>query len=202
MSFEEAARTAITITKERRLPEVGPNELLLGLLLEASRFGIAVIGPYQIDLEELGFDWLQTGAPSAGAPKVVYSDAVVALFDRAALIARVDGCGAAVRLEHALAAFASETSGLMARLKRDHQITAASWRAAAAQLRSPEPTEPPVTDYLTPEQAAETLNIHVQTVRTYVRTGKLPALRIAGERAIRIRRSDLAAVLEPLTPND
>ena len=55
-------------------------------------------------------------------------------------------------------------------------------------------------DYLTPEQAADELGVHVQTVRAYVRSGKLAALRLAGERAIRIRRSDLETVLEPLVP--
>ena len=51
-------------------------------------------------------------------------------------------------------------------------------------------------DFLTPEEAAEALGIHVQTLRGYVRSGKLPALRLAGERAIRIRRADLEQVLE------
>jgi excisionase family DNA binding protein len=55
-------------------------------------------------------------------------------------------------------------------------------------------------EYLTPEEAAEAIGIHVQTLRGYVRSGKLPALRLAGERAIRIRRKDLEAVLEPLVP--
>ena len=49
--------------------------------------------------------------------------------------------------------------------------------------------------------AAEALSIHVQTLRAYVRSGKLPALRLAGERAIRIRRQDLETVLEPLIPS-
>ena len=49
-------------------------------------------------------------------------------------------------------------------------------------------------------QAAEALGVHVQTLRAYVRSGRLPALRLAGERAIRIRRSDLEKVLEPVQP--
>jgi excisionase family DNA binding protein len=53
-------------------------------------------------------------------------------------------------------------------------------------------------DYLSPEQAAEALGLHAQTVRAYIRSGKLPAMRVAGERAIRIRREDLEKVLEPL----
>ena len=53
-------------------------------------------------------------------------------------------------------------------------------------------------EYLTPEEAAEALSIHVQTMRAYIRSGRLPAFRLAGERAIRILRSDLEKVLESL----
>ncbi|MDE3197619.1 MAG: helix-turn-helix domain-containing protein [Acidobacteriota bacterium] len=45
---------------------------------------------------------------------------------------------------------------------------------------------------------ASCTNLHVQTLRAYIRSGKLPASRIAGERALRIRRADLGKVLEPL----
>ena len=57
-------------------------------------------------------------------------------------------------------------------------------------------TGPTDFDYLTPEQAADVLHAHVQTIRDYIRSGRLPAFRLAGERAIRIRRSDLEALLE------
>jgi excisionase family DNA binding protein len=53
-------------------------------------------------------------------------------------------------------------------------------------------------EYLTPEEAAEAFGIHVQTMRGYIRSGRLPAFRVAGERVIRIRREDLEQVLEPL----
>jgi excisionase family DNA binding protein len=57
-------------------------------------------------------------------------------------------------------------------------------------------------EYLTPEEAAEALGIHVQTMRAYVRSGRVPAYRVAGERAIRIRRPDLEKILEPLVPEE
>ena len=40
--------------------------------------------------------------------------------------------------------------------------------------------------------------VHVQTMRAYIRSGRMPAFRLAGERAIRILRTDLEKVLEPL----
>jgi excisionase family DNA binding protein len=43
--------------------------------------------------------------------------------------------------------------------------------------------------YLTPEEAAEMLGVHVQTMPAYVRGGRVPAFRLAGERPIRLRRA-------------
>ncbi|MCK9521100.1 MAG: helix-turn-helix domain-containing protein, partial [Dehalococcoidia bacterium] len=53
-----------------------------------------------------------------------------------------------------------------------------------------------------PEDAAEYLGVHVQTVRAWIRSGRLRASRLAGQRALRIRASDLQSVLEPVTPGD
>jgi excisionase family DNA binding protein len=49
-----------------------------------------------------------------------------------------------------------------------------------------------------PEEVAEYLGVHVKTVRSWIRSGKLPASRLAGQRALRVRASDLARVLEPV----
>ena len=56
--------------------------------------------------------------------------------------------------------------------------------------------------FFSPDGAAEFLGVHTQTVRGYIRTGKLSALRLAGERALRIQRSDLLALLEPYNPEE
>ena len=196
---EHAASLAIALAKKRGLAEIGPDELLLGCLQAIAQFGIAQLGPWTFDLEDLAIDWL--AQPERPALKVAYSQRAVDLLDLAARIARADA-SAAIRIDHLLAAFAAETDGLMGRWKRGRGITSAAWRAAISQI-SPAPpsaTRGDDRDYLTPEDAAEALSIHVQTLRAYVRSGKLPALRLAGERAIRIRRKDLEAVLEPLVP--
>jgi excisionase family DNA binding protein len=200
---EQAAAYAIALAKRRNVSEVTPDELLLGCLQAIAQFGIAQVGSWTLDLEELGIDWLEH--PDRAGAKVAYSQAAVDLFDRAARIAKMDG--GAMRVDHLLAAFAGEVDGLMGELKRKYEITSAAWRAAVAQLDGP-PSERKdedrgvavIRDYLTPEEAAAALSIHVQTLRAYVRSGKLPALRLAGERAIRIRRADLDKVLEPLVP--
>ena len=84
-------------------------------------------------------------------------------------------------------------------------MTAVRWRTAVAQFASAAAgtsvrTGPTDFDYVTPEQAADVLHVHVQTIRDYIRSGRLPAFRLAGERAIRIRPADLEALLEPLIP--
>ena len=56
--------------------------------------------------------------------------------------------------------------------------------------------------FFSPDESAEFLGVHVQTVRGYIRAGKLPAMRLAGERALRIKRDDLLALLEPYKPDD
>ncbi|MBA4181336.1 MAG: hypothetical protein C0506_12165 [Anaerolinea sp.] len=53
-----------------------------------------------------------------------------------------------------------------------------------------------------PEEAAEYLGVHVQTVRAWIRSGRLRASRLAGQRALRITSADLQSVLEPVDPAD
>ena len=199
-----AASFAIFAAKQRGANEVTPDHILLGCLRAISRFGIAILGPWSLDLETLGVDWVRQ--PDGPLPKVAYSLEAVDLFDRAAQIARSSG-GTGVSVHHLLAAFAAEEGGLMGELKQAHGITSASWRAAIAHIGASEsngaklPTgseKKGAREYLTPEEAAEALGIHVQTMRGYIRSGRLPAFRLAGERAIRIMRSDLEKVLEPL----
>jgi excisionase family DNA binding protein len=208
---ESAALFAISLARKRGFDEIGPDELLLGCLQTRSQFGIVELGGWIFDLETLGIDWLED--PGARAPKAAYSQAAVDIFDRAARIAKADGA-AAMGVEHLLAAFAPEETGLMGELKRTHGITSAAWRAAlvggaerAARAPAADSAAPRLSsredlprEYLTPEEAAEALGVHVQTLRAYVRSGKLPALRLAGERAIRIRRGDLEKVFEPVQP--
>ena len=202
---EQAALFAIFAAKQQGADEITPDHILLGCLCAISRFGIANLGPWSVDLEPLGVDWVRQ--PDGPRAKVTYSQAAVELFDRAAVIAKSTG-DSGVGVNHLLAAFASEESGLMGELKRAHGITSASWRAAVGKLASSEaPDDKPEhtvaenkthREYLTPEEGAEMLGIHVQTMRAYIRSGRLPAFRVAGERAIRLLRTDLGKVLEPL----
>ncbi len=202
---QEATAFAIARAKVGGATEVTADDLLVGCLRAVSRFGVVEIGRAVIDLELLGVDWLHRADAAKG--KVSYSQAVVDILDRAAIIAKRDGADK-VRIDHLLVAFAGSDCAMMAQLQTQYGITSASWRAAAAAMpmkESPVPAAAPEAQaatraYLSPEEAAAELGIHVQTLRAYVRSGKLPALRLAGERAIRIRREDLHHLLEPFQP--
>lgn len=205
---ESILRAAIALSKRGQGGEVEPDHVLGACLLAGSRFGIARIGSLVIDLEALGIDWMQDAAASREAqPKVGYSSATVTLLDRASAICRAERAGQ-VRPVHLLAAFAvPEPQGLMALLAKQG-IDGAAWRAALADFDAPAAAPPAAGtaairgDYVSPEQAAEILGVHHQTIRGYIRAGKLPALRIAGERAVRIRRENLDRLLEPLATTE
>ena len=59
----------------------------------------------------------------------------------------------------------------------------------------PEQTE----EILTVREAARFLKVSVNSIRRYIRLGRLPAYRIADERVLRIKRSDLERLLTPVS---
>ncbi len=211
-----AIRAAIKRAKRRRSPKVTRDDLLVGLFQVIARFDIVQIGPLTIDLEELG-EPLKDDTSKTNKQKVAYSSDTVAVFERAAHIARKDN-SSKVELVHLLVAFAYEDSGLMAQLEEKYGISGMEWRSALSKWQpvSLEKTEPSSKigagskstmefkekQFFSPDEAAEFLGIHTQTIRGYIRTGKLPALRLAGERALRIQREDLLALLEPYKPEE
>lgn len=203
---ERAARRGIARAKSRGAHEVSPDDLLLGALDEVSRFGIAWVGEWAIDINALD------GTGAVGDPDSVrqrgsapvYGADVVRIFERASSLAREDG-SSTIGLAHLLVAYGYEECRLMDRLREEHSFSDADWRAALARGRFGAPTrvtartpdgggaEPEILDV---EDAARYLGVHPQTVRNYVRDGRLPAYRLAGQRYIRVLRKDLLALLE------
>jgi excisionase family DNA binding protein len=211
---------AIKRAKRRKSPEVTIDDLLIGLFKAIARFDIVQIGEFTIDLEELGESpgkESKDDMDRTDKQKVAYSSNAVAVFERAAHIARKDD-SPKVELVHLLVAFAYEENGLMHQLKEKYGITGMKWRLALSQWqpKSLEKTETSSKigaerksatefeekQFFSPDEAAEFLDVHTQTIRGYIRTGKLPALRLAGERALRIQRDDLLALLEPYKPEE
>ena len=214
-----ATRFAIKRAKRRKSSKVTRDDLLIGLLETIARFEIVKIGPLIIDLASLGEVHEEASADETDKTqqKVSYSFGAVTVFERAAHIARKDN-SPNVELIHLLVAFAYEDNGLMAELKEKYAISSVEWRSALSQwqpisfekrqagseigtARKPS-MEFDQKQFFSPDEAAEFLNVHTQTIRGYIRMGKLPALRLAGERALRIQRDDLLALLEPYKPDE
>lgn len=233
--INRAVRAAIARAKRRGDEEVTPDHLLAATLGEVARFGIALVGPWAMDVTDLDGDSTaggfstndgadrgrpasgdaggpETDATSVGGPR--YADATVAVFEEAARLQGQDG-SATLRLVHLLAALGAREDGLMSRLRERYGFTPVEWRAAlargelgaAANDEGPHANRPERSGTGTPEllsvdQAASFLGVHAQTVRNYIRAGKLPAYRLAGERFIRVLRRDLLGLLEPVAADD
>jgi excisionase family DNA binding protein len=122
------------------------------------------------------------------------------------------------RSAHVVLGLAASGQGTLFRLlaERGVNLDALRERVKTAVASTPEPAPEPlvragaspgVTDgigqaFFTVDQAAQFLGIHHQTLRGYIRSGKLPAYRLAGEKVLRIKREDLMALLEPVSVAD
>lgn len=202
-----AASHAIERGRSQGRDGIEPDDLLIGFLYAVSRFGIARIGPLEVDLVALGLRFDLDEPPSGVRPR--YSVRAAAYFDRAARVARAEGAPRLAPI-HFLAVLGEPGVPTFDRLALTHGLDHAAWRAALASCPPPErqpaaaAVEHPAeelaqdssADLLTPDETARLLGMHIQTVRGYIRGGKLPAFRIAGERAIRIRRDDVMSLLE------
>jgi excisionase family DNA binding protein len=170
--------------------------LFLAYLRRMSRFGYFHYGPVTIDvrvIEDLVERTVERGrSPGPGLHE--YSDDYVR-FTRV-LMGEVSRTGQR-RLDelHFLLAFMRCGEGLPARVFGELGVTPDQ----VELLGKAGPREQPVLEKLySPEEVAAYLGVHVQTVRTWIREGRLPARRLAGQRALRVRESDLERVLEPL----
>jgi len=195
-----ATTNATAYAKGRADTEITPDDLLRGALHAIARLGVAHLGTLTIDLSDEPPVPTPNGKPTS-RPR--YSEATAALFDQASAIASADG-ERRVRLVHLLAALGDSDCELMSTLQSRHDFDGAEWRAALATWDSTlERTADPTHmrgPLMSVEDAATALGVHQQTIRGYIRSAKLPAYRIAGERAIRVFASDLYGLLEPVEP--
>lgn len=196
-----ASANAIGHARAENRERVTSDDLLLGALEAAARLGVVSFGSLVLDLHEISSNGDRDLSGGEADPPAYAPDAA-AVFDRAARIAREDG-EARVRLVHLLAAFEPERSEFLGDLMSEHGFDQTAWRAALAEwdgAASASPTGGTGQKVLTVDEAADTLGVHAQTIRGYIKSGKLPAYRIGGERSIRIYVSDLYDLLEPVEP--
>ncbi len=103
---------------------------------------------------------------------------------------------------HYLLAFMRWGRGLPGRVFGELGVRVEDVERYATELAAGQRADGPAEKLYSTEEAAAYYGVHVQTVRAWIRSGKLPASKLAGQKSIRIRESDLKAVLEPIDPKD
>ena len=168
-------------------------------LQKLSRFGFFTFGPVTIDVhlvEDIVDRTIDRGREGGEA---AYSEDFARFTRQLVEEVRVSGRKRLDEL-HLLLAFMRVGEGLPARVFGELGVTPEQVEAYARDGWKQQPGT--LEQLYTPEEAATYLGVHVQTVRGWIRSGRLPASRLAGQRALRIRASDLAGVLEPVSPED
>ena len=185
------------------LDRVSVDFLFYSFLTLYSRFGRFTYGPITIDcrvIEELLERTYRRVAPGA---KVGPNDESATRFYRQLAAELAGSRSRNVDELHWLLAFMHTDEGLPAKVFGELGISPeAIERFARAEHVPVSPGHRPAEKLYTPEEVAEYLGVHVQTVRIWIRSGKLPARKLAGQRALRIRESDLEVVLEPVEANN
>ncbi len=170
----------------------------------ASRFGVFSYGPITLDLGMVEDAVARGGAP-AGQPLSDDQHATRSQFwNTVAEEQRTSGRRGIDEL-HILLALMRARIGVMGRIFGELGVTADDVRAFARNQRGaplPSSQDPTLEKLFSPEEAADYLGVHVQTVRAWIRSGRLPASRLTGQRSLRIRASDLSQVLKPVQPDD
>jgi excisionase family DNA binding protein len=165
-----------------------------------SRFGYFNFGPITIDVRMIAAI-IERTAERVGPGGRAYGEDFVRFSVLVADERRRSGQRRIDEL-HLLLAFMRVEDGLPARVFGELGVTREDVeRFARAGGRAAVPA--PVEEKLfSPEEAADYLGGHVQTVRGWIRSGRLRASRLAGQRALRIAASDIQSVLEPVDPGD
>lgn len=171
----------------------------LAYLLECSQFGRFSYGPISIDVsfvEQAFASTYQRSRPTDGVATL--DDSVRPLLERVAEEHRRSGRPRVDEL-HWLLAFMRTPEGLPARVFGELGVSPEAVEAYAQKR----PKEDPMSEPLySPEEVAAHLGVQTQTVRAWIRSGRLPASRLAGQRVLRIKASDVASLLEPVQPGD
>lgn len=164
----------------------------LCFLRRMSRFGYFTLGPITIDVrlvEDIVERTAELSETTGMTEDAVRFSHLLMEEVRRSGRARIDEL-------HYLLAFMRCGDGLPARVFGELGVTAE--QIARYLRRTGGAAVEPAGRLMSPEEVAEYLGVHVQTVRAWIRSGRLPARRIAGLRALRIQFTDVQALLRPL----
>ncbi|MGE5595665.1 MAG: helix-turn-helix domain-containing protein [Hyphomicrobiales bacterium] len=179
-----------------RLQVSSIDVFFLSFLKRLQRFGYFTLGPITIDVHVIE-DIVERTAVPAGPDPPFGED--MTRFSH--LLAEEVHRSGRKRLDdlHVLLALMKCGMGLPGRVFGELGVTP---EQIEQYVRTGEVAQPAEERLYSPEEAAEYLGVHVQTVRAWIRSGRLKASRLAGQRALRIKASDLQSVLEPVDPSE
>lgn len=170
----------------------------LAFLRRVERFGYFTLGPITIDVRLIEDIVERTTTPSAISPPAFGDD--LTRFSRV-LMEEVRKSGRRnIDDLQVLLALMRFPEGLPARVFGELGVTPAEIEQYVRTGGAPKPGSD--EKLYSPEEAAEYFGVHVQTIRGWIRSGRLKASRLAGQRALRIRASDLGSLLEPVDPSE
>jgi excisionase family DNA binding protein len=192
---EQIYRDVAALT--RRLHCAGTLDIhFLCYLRRMSRFGYFTLGPITIDVRLIEDIVERTAVPSDSTgmteDTVRFSHLLMEEVRRSGR-KRIDEL-------HYLLAFMRCNEGLPGRVFGELGVTPEQIERFLKQ--SGGVAVEPAERLMSPEEVAEYLGVHVQTVRSWIRSGRLPARRIAGLRALRVRFSDVERLLEPVDQSE
>lgn len=204
-----SAQLAITrrgVELRLRYPQIldlNEDVLFLAFLLESSRFGVFSFGPLSINCEFVEERFVQS-LPE-GVPRGAKYGMDQSFHDfHARLGVEIERSGTRRPNElHYLLAFMRSPAGLARDVFGELGIRPETIEAFARDQHGARQATPLSAEvFLSPEDVARRLTVNEQTVRAWIRSGNLPASRLAGRKVLRIRESDLEKILEPVDPND
>ena len=192
-----------TVELRLRYPEihkVDEDLVFVAYLLEVARFGMVSYGPVSIDVGLVEDLFVRSLPPVPDGLQHRAEPSFHAFYERLGAETAKTKTRRPNEL-HYLLAFMRSSGGLAARVFGELGVRPEAVEAFAQRQRQPMPVGAPEV-YLSPGEVAQRLGVNEQTVRVWIRSGKLPASRLAGRRVLRIRQSDIEAVLEPVDPHD
>ena len=178
-----------------------PDIEFVAFLRALSQFGFFRFGPITIDVELLEDLLLRTHPRGDGGPEFPPATEDYLRLSAAGWALFKATPGATYADERlSLRTFIRWGEGLPRRVFGELGVSPEDLDRYIEELGHPVAQRGPAEKLYSTEEAGEYLGVHIQTVRAWIRSGKLPASRLLGQKSIRIRASDLERVLEPIDP--
>jgi excisionase family DNA binding protein len=170
----------------------------LAFLESLEQFGFFRFGPVTIDVravETVCSKSVSSAPPSVRRRRAAFGPDFVRFTNR--LTKEVERSGRRLDELHYLLTFMRTPEGLPARVFRKLGVSTEEVERFARNPTSVSHAGTGPERLYTIGNVAAYYGVHAQTVRAWIRAGRLPAVRLAGQKVIRIRERDLEAVLAP-----